>query len=160
MNNNSNVPIRDPRLPPAAPEAILEMATLRSEKHSVGRKLSTILCGEGNVGQLFRLSHSVEAAPDLCQLCFVRIFAQGLVGRDVSDLLNPCGAQESAVVPQELPHVAWVGRILLVEEELRRGVPSPFQGWVVDVEEQLILVVVQQLLGLALMVSEPRIRRL
>jgi len=78
----------------------------------------------------------------------------------VIDLLNPCGAQEPAVVPQELPHATWVGSVLLIKEELRRGVPPPFRGWVVDVEEQLILVVVQQLLGLALTVSEPRIRRL
>lgn len=37
---------------------------------------------------------------------------------DVSDRLNPCGTQEPAVVLQELPHAARVGRILLVEEEL------------------------------------------
>ena len=66
--------------------------------------------------------------------------------------------QEPAVALQELPHV--VRGILLVEEELRGGVPPPFKIRVVDVKEQLVLVVIQRPLGFALIASKPRIRRL
>jgi len=78
----------------------------------------------------------------------------------VADFLDPCGTQESAVVLQELPHAARVGRISLVEEELGSGVPAPFPDWVIGVEKQLLLVVIPQRLGFALVVSEPGIRRL
>jgi len=73
----------------------------------------------------------------------MRIFAQEVVwNRDMINLPNPCGAQEPAVVPQKPPHAARVGRIPFIKEELRSGVPSPFRDWVVDVEEQVVLVVV------------------
>lgn len=100
----------------------------------MGRKLCTVLCGEGNVRQLTRFPHFVKPISDMCQLCLIRIFVQEVGGyRDMADFLDSCGTQEPAVTLQELPHA--VGGILLVEEEFRSGVPPPFEIWVVDVEE-------------------------
>ena len=76
---------------------------------------------------------------------------------DVADFLHSCRTQEPAVVLQELPYAMDVERIPLVEEEFRSGVPIPFRVWIVDVEEQLVSAVIQQPLGFALVVSEPRI---
>ena len=60
----------------------------------MGRKLCTVLCGEGNVHQLTRFSHSVEPAPDMCQLCLMRILVQEVVwDRDVTDFLDPCACK-------------------------------------------------------------------
>ena len=84
----------------------------------------------------------------------MRIFAQEVVGDgNVISFFDPCGAQETAVFSQELPHAARVGGIPLIEEELRSGVPPPFQDWVVDVKKQLVLVEIQQPLGFVLVVK-------
>ena len=108
----------------------------RGQVNSVGNEPCTVFCDEGNVRQLVRFPHLIEPVSDLFQLCLVRVFYKEVIGDgDVFDFLNPCSAQEVVVFLQELPYTAWVGEVLLVEEELRGGIPSPFQGWVVNIEE-------------------------
>ena len=125
-----------PVLPPFSEETGLEMRASRSKEHTMSRESYPILSDEGDIGQLTRLPHLVEAVCDSCQFRFMRNFVHKVVGYgDVIDFLDPCGAQESAVAPKELPHAALVGSILLIEEELYSRLPSPFFKWIVDIEE-------------------------
>ena len=102
----------------------------------MGRKLRTVVCGEGNVRQLIRFPHFVETASDLRQLHLKRIFVQKVIGDgDVVDFLHSCRTQEPAVALQELLHAVRVGKVPLVEEEIRSGGPAPFHIWIIDVEE-------------------------
>ena len=162
LNVNFEFPLQVPRLPPAGRrKASLEMSALRNEEHPMGHEFCTVHCDEGNVRQLVRCSHVVETVSNLRQLCFMRNFAREIVGDgDVIDFLDPRGPQEPAVVLQEPPHAALVGRIPLIGEKLRSRVPPPFKVRAVNVEEQLLLVVIRQFLGFALVVIEPQICRL
>jgi hypothetical protein len=68
---------------------------------------------------LIRFPHFVEFTPEPFQLCLIRIFTQEVVGDgNVTDFSNPCCAQETWVIPQELPHATRIGRVILVEKEL------------------------------------------
>ena len=61
-------------------EVSLEMLALHRKECAMDHEFCTVLCNEGNIGQLVRLPHFVETAYDSSQLCVVRNLVQEVVG--------------------------------------------------------------------------------